>query len=147
MSPRPTKDARARDLALIHIARADLRMTDEAYRALLHAVAGVASAKDLDAAGRAAVIARLRALGWAPQRRAAPAPGDWRAPRIAKARALWTLLVRAGVIRAPSEGAWLRFCARQTGVARPEWASSEALNQLVEALKGWCDRERVARDG
>lgn len=134
-------DPRRRELALIHIAAKEAGLDDAAYRALLRAVAGVDSARDLDAAGRRAVLARL---GRAP-RNVTPI-SDWRTPRIAKARALWTLLVTAGVIRAPSEGAWLRFCARQTGVARPQWATSDGLNRLIEALKSWCDRERVARD-
>lgn len=141
MSGRPAKDPRARDLALIHIARKDLRLTEEAYRALLQSVAGLASAKDLDAVGRAAVIERLREIGWAPQRR--PAPSDWRAPRIAKIRKLWALLIEAGVLRQPGDQALRRFCARQTGVARLEWADGEALNRCIEALKSWCARERV----
>lgn len=142
MTARPTQpDPRRRELAAIHIAAKNAGLDDAAYRALLRAVAGVDSARDLDAAGRRAVLARLGRGGGK-----VVSISDWRTPRIAKAQALWALLVKAGVIRAPSEGAWLRFCARQTGVARPQWATSEALNRLIEALKSWCDRERVARD-
>lgn len=141
MTDRPTQpDPRRRDLAAIHIAAKQLGLDDDAYRALLREVAGVESARDLDAAGRRAVLARLGRSNVTSIR-------DWRTPRIAKARALWDALARAGVIRAPGEGAWLRFCARQTGVARPQWATSDGLNRLIEALKSWCDRERVPRDG
>lgn len=38
-------------LALIHIIKRDLNLSDEAYRDILHRAAGVDSAKDLDDAG------------------------------------------------------------------------------------------------
>jgi phage gp16-like protein len=38
-------------LALIHIVKKDLALTDEAYRDMLQAAAGVRSARDLDEAG------------------------------------------------------------------------------------------------
>lgn len=138
MTSRRLADPRARDLAAIHIAAKDAGLDDDTYRALLRQVAGVESARDLDAAGRRAVLARLR-LG-APN---VSRLSDWRAPRIAKIRKLWHLLGEAGALRNPTEPALRRFCARQTGVARLEWANSDALNQCVEALKTWCARERV----
>lgn len=134
--PRQAQDARRRDLAAIHIAKADAGLDDATYRAVLREIAGVDSARDLTAAGRRAVLARLR-------------PGnvrqlsDWRTPRIAKIRRLWALLTEAGVLRQPGEQALRRFCARQTGVAQLEWADGAALNRCIEALKSWCDREHV----
>lgn len=49
-------------LAAIHIAKKELALTDADYRAILREVAGVDSAKYLDAAGDRAVMARLYAL-------------------------------------------------------------------------------------
>lgn len=49
-------------LAAIHIAKKELALTDAEYRAILREVAGVDSAKYLDAAGDRAVMARLYAL-------------------------------------------------------------------------------------
>ena len=136
--PRPATDARRRDLAAIHCAAKDAGLDDAAYRAVLREVAGVDSARDLDAAGRRAVLARLRP-GGAEVR----SIRDWRTPRIAKIRRLWHLLAAAGVLRQPGDAALRRFCAKQTGVARLEWASGEALNRCIEALKSWCQREHV----
>ena len=136
--PRPAADARRRDLAAIHIAKADAGLDDDTYRAMLREVAGVDSARDLDAAGRRAVLARLR-HGAANVR----SISDWRAPRIAKIQKLWALLGEEGVLRQPGKEALRRFCARQTGVARLEWADGAALNRCIEALKSWCDREHV----
>ena len=49
-------------LAAIHIAKKELALTDAEYRMILQQVAGVSSAKYLDAAGDRAVMARLYAL-------------------------------------------------------------------------------------
>ena len=49
-------------LAAIHIAKKELALTDAEYRVILQQVAGVSSAKYLDAAGDRAVMARLYAL-------------------------------------------------------------------------------------
>ena len=128
-------DTRRRDLALIHIAAKAAGLDDDAYRALLRDVAGVDSARDLTAAGRAQVLARLG--------RGRGVVVDWRTARIAKARKLWHLLAEAGVLRQPGEPAFRRFCAGQTGVARLEWADGPALNRCIEALKSWCQREHL----
>jgi len=51
-------------LARIHIAKTQLGLDDETYRAMLFSVARVTSAKDLDDAGRRAVLDHLRARGF-----------------------------------------------------------------------------------
>jgi phage gp16-like protein len=54
---------RRRELAKIHvIARRQLGMDDDTYRAMLELVAGVRSAGELDAAGRHAVLDHLASL-------------------------------------------------------------------------------------
>jgi len=50
--------------SLIHVAKSQLAMRDEDYRALLKRVAGVASSVDLDDAGFTAVMAELERLGF-----------------------------------------------------------------------------------
>lgn len=62
-------DPRRRELAAIHVAKAQLGLDDETYRAILWSVARVHSAADLDHAGRHAVLDHLRARGFGrPQR-------------------------------------------------------------------------------
>ena len=48
-------DQKRRDLAKIHIARKELGMEEEDYRAMLQDVAGVGSSADLTVAGRSKV--------------------------------------------------------------------------------------------
>src|SRR3569832_2787985 len=83
-------ETRARELGMIHVAKKQFQLDDDAYRAMLWSVARVQSAADLDAAGREAVIAHLKARGFRPtaggKRR--PKPPAARAGLIAKIRAL-----------------------------------------------------------
>ena len=59
--------------ALLHVAKKQLALTDEDYRAILHAEARAKSSRELDAIGFEAVIQRFMTLGFTPtsaQRRA-----------------------------------------------------------------------------
>lgn len=73
-------------LAAIHIAKKELALTDAEYRAILREVAGVDSAKYLDAVGDRAVMARLYALR--DERRGA-APKRVKTPTERKIWRLW----------------------------------------------------------
>lgn len=61
---KPVKDPRQRDLARIHLAKKELGLEDEAYRALLQAETGCSSAAGLDARGRWKVLMAFSRLGW-----------------------------------------------------------------------------------
>lgn len=54
-------------LSKIHIARQQLQMDDDSYRALLQRVAGVDSAKKLNATSASRVIEEFQAKGWKPK--------------------------------------------------------------------------------
>src|SRR3569832_562496 len=83
-------ETRARELGMIHVAKKQLQLDDDAYRAMLWSVARVQSAADLDAAGREAVIAHLKARGFRPttNNKRRPKPPADRAGLIAKIRAI-----------------------------------------------------------
>ncbi|HUZ74747.1 MAG TPA: regulatory protein GemA [Stellaceae bacterium] len=53
-----------RQIALIHVAKAALRLDDDSYRDVLSRDGGVASSRDLSQAGFDAVMATLRRLGF-----------------------------------------------------------------------------------
>jgi phage gp16-like protein len=55
---------RKAELAKIHIAKKDLGLDDDTYRAMLQQVGGVASSKDLTALGRAKVLEHLKSHGF-----------------------------------------------------------------------------------
>lgn len=72
------RDNRNRDVTIIQIARRQLKLTDSQYYVMLLEQGGVDSSKDLDADGRARVLAHLRKLGFEPTR--APASKRPRRP-------------------------------------------------------------------
>jgi len=63
-----TDTIRNRELAQIHIAKVQLALDDETYRAMLWTVARVKSAGDLDFTGRKRVLEHMRARGFTPKR-------------------------------------------------------------------------------
>lgn len=121
-------------LALVHVAKRELRLSDDVYRDILAEQGGVESAKELSAAGLERVLKRFRELGF---RRRATRPrragravqaGDPPSPlQLAKVRHLWEDL------------GW-REEKRRQGFARRvcghPWPQTEAeASALIEALK------------
>lgn len=121
-------DIRRRELAQIHVAKAQLGIDDETYRAMLFTIARVHSAADLDWRGRKLVLDHLKAKGFTikSKRRAAPAAG--KAALVAK--------IRAQLIALDNKpDAYADGIARQMfKVERFEWCSPEQLRKIVAAL-------------
>lgn len=139
---------RLRDLALIHLAKQQLGLDDDTYRALLENVAGVRSARELDAAGRAAVLARLREHGFRPFAGTAARRGT---PQARYIRWLWSRLVNAGRLPRDAQiGAWLkahtrRWHPRGIGWARPESLPRDVAGRVIRQLHAWLDSPPVPR--
>lgn len=87
------RDHRNSDLAKIHVAKKQLGMTDDDYRAMLLAQCGVASSSDLDHAGRQRVLKHLNTCGFKPvastktKRPARPTPSVDALPLVRRIRA------------------------------------------------------------
>lgn len=127
-----TDNARNRELAQIHIAKAQLGLDDETYRGMLWTVARVRSAGDLDFAGRKCVLDHLRARGFKPGRPAKgragrPVPSADRAAMVAKIRAM---LAAAGREDAYADG----IAKHMFGADRFEWLLPDQLHRMVAAL-------------
>lgn len=79
-------------IALIHVAKKQLGFEDDMYRAILHKLGNVESAKDLDAAGFKAVMEYFNAWGFKSTWRArtyGDRPGMASARQVELIRALW----------------------------------------------------------
>jgi hypothetical protein len=123
----PTKE----QIALIHIAKSQLRLSDDLYRDILRVQGGVESSKDLDARGVEAVLRRFRELGWRKKRRREldERPGDLPTPaQLAKIRHLWEDLGWRESERRQG------FCRRVCD-GNPWPQNREQANRLTEALK------------
>lgn len=135
---RPTTRAplRNRQLAAIHACAKQLRLDDDAYRALLERVTGQRSAGHLSAQGRARVLEEFKRLGAGAARQmrnAVPAAVD--APHVAPAQE--AMLGKIGAILAEAGRPWAYahgMARRMFGSARIEWLRADELHKLVAAL-------------
>ncbi len=86
------------ELAKIHIAKKDLGMDDDTYRAMLRQVAGVESSKDLTAKGRAKVLEHLKSHGFNPKKHIGKKPNNLEAAttRASQLRKIEALLAESG---------------------------------------------------
>ncbi|PLP96027.1 regulatory protein GemA [Pseudomonas sp. FFUP_PS_473] len=122
------KDRRNQQLSKIHIAKKDLGMDDDSYRAMLVRIAGKTSAKDLSPLQTANVLRELERLGWQPKRgRAKPKPAADRAKLVSKIEAQ---LADAGRPWAYGDG----IAKRLYKVEKVEWLNPEQLRGVVAAL-------------
>lgn len=120
-------DLRKRELAQIHIAKSQLGMEDETYRAMLWAVARVKSAANLDWTGRKRVLEHMKACG--------AKLGGKRPPRAAPDRA--ALVGKIGAQLADMALPWQyahSMSSHMFKVEKVEWCSPEQLRKIVAAL-------------
>ncbi len=139
---------RRAELAKIHIGAGQLLADEEAYRDMLEAVAGVRSAKALDAAGRRKVLDHLRSCG------ATFRPARPKRPRTRPEaeiglhlRKIDALLINHPGGRKPREYAEgvLQRMTRNPDRVPLEWASLTQLQQVVQALEIDIKRHRRRR--
>ena len=134
---------RTHELALIHMAKKELAMPEDAYRGLISRCSGgrTDSSAELQAAERYQVIEHLRRSGFKPRSAARPSPrGEDARQQARKLRALWLSLYELGVARSPDDHALAGFVMRHTGIEVLRWNRAEDLGLAIECLKGWCRR-------
>lgn len=137
-------DQRRRSLlAKVHIAKNQLRLSDDDYVAILIDVVGQDSAGKCSQAQLERLVRAFEAKGFkatarAPSRRGNPAIADHPAAR--KARAMWISLHLLKAIADPSERALEAFARRQLGCDKLQWANQSLVYRLVEALKSIAER-------
>ncbi|WHS58644.1 regulatory protein GemA [Pseudomonas sp. G2-4] len=119
------------NLSKIHIAKKDLGLDDETYRALLNRVAGVKSAKDLGPIKVVAVLAEFERLGWKPKAK----PAGRAAPNVAPDKQ--KLIGKIQAFMADAKRPWEYadgMAKRMFKVDRVEWLDCQQLGSLVSAL-------------
>lgn len=128
-------------LAKIHIAKKELGLDDDTYRAMLQNVAGVRSAKDLSVAGANKVIAHLTRIGWKPK--AAKKVGRKPVPAKDKVR----LMSKIEALLAEAGRSWdyaHAMAAHMFKIEKVDWLEYEQLASLMKALI--IDAKRQGRD-
>lgn len=124
-------------LAQIHIARQQLGMEDDDYRALLQRVTGRRSAAELSEPQRRAVIQELKRRGF-------KSHGHGRKPSskpyIRLVFALWNELKREGIWREDDIRSLRAFTRKMAGVDDPEFMTYAEATKVIEALKKMKER-------
>ena len=121
---------RKRQLAQIHIAKKELKLDDDTYRAVLMDVAGVTSSKDLTSKGRRDVLERFISKGWEnkKQRRGkSPNTARWKE----------SLMSKIGALLADQKLSWsyANGIAKQMwGLEKIDWCDEKQLRGIIVAL-------------
>lgn len=133
-----TTPARRKLYGALHAAATKAGLDDDAYRAMLVARTGKASAKELSDAQIRGLLDHLNG-GAKPQ--------DTRrrddSPTSRKIRALWLSLYQLGAVRNPSETALANFAKPIAKVDDLRWLSARDAFRVIEALKDMGARHGV----
>lgn len=149
MDPRQDKMRRA-ELAKIHIAKKDLGLDDDTYRLMLHEVAGVESAGDLNTRGRRAVLEHLKELGFAAKTKGrpgnierSPGAGPQRTSRARQLEKIEALLTVGSKPWAYADALAARICRTRDGapIEKIAWVPTGELYKVITALRKQAQRE------
>lgn len=123
----------------IHIAKAQLGLDDDTYRAALVSVTGKDSSKAMSDAEREKVLRHFQKAGFKPKGKAFTGPSTKYAAKI---HALWISGWNLGVIRDNSDAAMEAFILRQTKISKAQWLKdAKDAAKVIDALKAWLARE------
>ena len=142
---------RQRLIRLIHVAKRDLSMDDDTYRAILQRIGKKASSADLTIPELEKVLEHLKRSGFKVRSKSKAAPKQ--KPEQAKPsrplaqdleskkiRALWLFLHELGAVKNPSEEALAAYVKRIAGVDALQWISGQQAERLIETMKKWAMR-------
>lgn len=129
MKPQTAADIRKRELAAIHVAKAQLGMDDDTYRAMLENMTGKRSAADLDWRGRKKVLDYLKFKGFSHQSKRRADPAMHKADLVSKIKAQLMSFT-------PSRSDFYAdgIAMKMFGVERYTWCEPHQLHKIVAAL-------------
>jgi len=135
--------------SLIHVAKAQLDMSDDDYRAMLRRVAGVASSRDLDERGLSEVMAEFRRLGFvAVKSNRQPASAGGSGPNSPTA-AQWRLLEeRARLVgyKGLTDPRFIAWIKPRGKVDHPRFLDRDGARLVIAALGNWIERKSTKKE-
>jgi len=129
-------------LAKVHIAKKELALQEESYRAILERVTGRTSSKDCSKRQLEAVLGEFKRLGWTPKAGKNSPSGR---PHVRLIYALWKEAGIVGAVDNASTEGLRSFVARQTGKEAPEFLKPAEANLVIEGLKAMIRRVEQTR--
>lgn len=129
-------------IAAIHVAKKQLGLDEDTYRAKLHVITGKSSIKDMTEEERQTVIAAFRQDGFKPVERRQDGRQKLAGQFAKKLQALWIGGYNLGVVENRDDSAMLAFVKRQTGLDHTRFLHYAAdARKAIEGLKAWLHRE------
>lgn len=128
-------------IRLIHVAKRELALDEETYRAALAlAVPGKTSAKDMTTVELEKALEALKKKGFQIRRTAGSRPlaDDAQSKKL---RALWLEMAAQGIVKRAEESALAAYVKRLTGVDALQWLNTDQASRVIETLKKWQTRE------
>lgn len=131
-------------IRIIHVAKTQCGLDDEAYRALLEGAAGVSSSKEIRTVEQFnSVMLCFQRIGFKSEQQLVKHQWGCTAAQKEKIQKLWSL-----VARNPTEEALLAFMFRITHVEALEWINERLAQKVIIALEAMAaqkgSRESVA---
>lgn len=128
-------------LAAIHVAKKQLGLDDDTYRAMLARLTGKQSTKLMSENERLKVIETLRKHGF--KKASKPCQKRLEGKFAKKLQALWIAAWNLGIVKNRTDEALMSFIKRQTGIDHARFLHyGDDAGKVIEALKRW-----LARDG
>lgn len=131
-------------IAAIHVAKKQLGLDDDTYRAKLQNITGKQSTKAMSEAERQKVLSVLRNEGFAPKAASRRPDGRLKlsGKYAKKLQALWIAAYNLGLVENRDDAALLAFVKRQSGVDHTRFlAYHDDATKVIEGLKAWLSRE------
>lgn len=119
--------------AVINIAKSELGLENDDYRAMLERVTGKASLRAMNDNELAAVVEEMKRLGFVKKSKSKKPLSDKRYVR--QIFALWRSCAEKGVIESSKREACVAFVKKMTGVEDPNWLTYDEASPVIEALK------------
>lgn len=145
MKARP--DPRVRLIQLIHVAKRELQLDDDIYRAILRRVGNTDSCVAMPISKLEAVLEDLKKGGFQVQPKTSQSRSLADDVQSKKIRSLWLELADAGIVRDRSEKALASYIKRLTGVEALQWLSTRQASTAIESLKQWRKRTEEKHHG
>lgn len=123
-------------LAAIHVARRQLGLDEDTYRAVLVRVTGKCSTRDMNEAEHQRVVTEFRRQGFKPVQK------GLQGPFAKKLQALWIDAWNLGIVHDRRDIAMLVFVKRQTNIDHTRFLlDGKDAAKAIDALKAWMARE------
>ncbi|RVG94861.1 regulatory protein GemA [Sinorhizobium meliloti] len=133
----------SRSLVAIHVAKKQLGLDDDTYRAKLNNLTGKTSAKDMTEEERQSVLTVFRNEDSKPRENNRRPDGRAKLTGrfAAKLQALWIAAHNLGIVQNRDDAALIAFVKRQTGIDHVRFLKfPDDARKAVEALKAWIVR-------